>query len=117
MTEDADPRYRALDQWDSRTALRAIWESQIAALASIGPALPVLAQVVEAALPRLRAGGRLVYAGAGTSIRIAVQDGTELGPTFNWPEARTHYLIAGGPAALSRGIEGAEDDTNAARAP
>ena len=116
MTEDADPRYRALDQWDSLTALRAIWESQIAALASIGPALPVLAQVVEAALPRLRAGGRLVYAGAGTSIRIAVQDGTELGPTFNWPEARATYLIAGGPRALSEAVEGAEDDTEAAKA-
>ncbi|WP_071799383.1 N-acetylmuramic acid 6-phosphate etherase [Natronohydrobacter thiooxidans] len=116
MTEHADPRYRALDTWDSLTALRAIWESQIAAVASIGPALPALAEVVEAALPRLRAGGRLVYAGAGTSIRIAVQDGTELGPTFNWPEERTQYLIAGGPAALSLGIEGAEDDAEDARA-
>ncbi len=116
MTEHADPRYRALDSWDSLTALHAIWESQIAAVASIGPALPALACLVEAALPRLRAGGRLVYAGAGTSIRIAVQDGTELGPTFNWPEERTHYLIAGGPAALSRGIEGAEDDADDARA-
>lgn len=116
MTEQADPRYRALDSWDSLTALHAIWESQIAAVASIGPALPALAGLVEAALPRLRAGGRLVYAGAGTSIRIAVQDGTELGPTFNWPEERTLYLIAGGPAALSLGIEGAEDDADDARA-
>ena len=116
MTERADPRYIALDQWDSLTALRAIWESQIAALAAIGPALPALERLIEAALPRLRAGGRLVYAGAGTSIRIAVQDGTELGPTFNWPETRVAYLIAGGPAALSRGIEGAEDDRDAARA-
>ncbi|MFN7002119.1 MAG: N-acetylmuramic acid 6-phosphate etherase [Roseinatronobacter sp.] len=116
MTEYADPRYCALDQWDSVSALRAIWESQMAAVACIGPALPVLADVVEAALPRLRAGGRLVYAGAGTSIRIAVQDGTELGPTFNWPEARTAYLIAGGPRALSTAVEGAEDDTEAAKA-
>lgn len=116
MTEHADPRYRALDTWDSLTALRAIWESQIAAVAAIGPALPGLADLVEAALPRLQAGGRLVYAGAGTSIRIAVQDGTELGPTFNWPEARTHYLIAGGAQALSVGVEGAEDDAEDARA-
>lgn len=115
MTEHADPRYLALDSWDSLTALRAMWESQMAAVASIGPALPALADVIEAALPRLRAGGRLVYAGAGTSIRIAVQDGTELGPTFNWPEARTQYLIAGGEAALKQGIEGAEDDADDAR--
>ena len=116
MTEAADPRYASIDQWDSATALRAIWESQMAAVAAIGPALPALAQVVEGALPRLRAGGRLVYAGAGTSIRVAVQDGTELGPTFDWPEDRTLYLIAGGPQALSQGIEGAEDNTEDARA-
>jgi len=115
MTEFSDPRYRDLDRWDSLTALRAIWESQMAAIASIGPALPALADLVEGALPRLRAGGRLVYAGAGTSIRIAVQDGTELGPTFNWPDARTQYLIAGGEAALKLGIEGAEDDADDAR--
>lgn len=115
MTEHADPRYRALDSWDSLTALRAIWESQIAAVASIGPALPAIAAFVEAAVSPLRDGGRLIYVGAGTSIRIAVQDGTELGPTFNWPEERTRYLIAGGPAALSLGIEGAEDDADDAR--
>ncbi|WP_439562777.1 N-acetylmuramic acid 6-phosphate etherase [Roseinatronobacter sp.] len=115
MTEFSDPRYRDLDRWDSLTALRTIWESQMAAIACIGPALPALAALVDAALPRLRAGGRLVYAGAGTSIRIAVQDGTELGPTFNWPDARTHYLIAGGEAALKLGIEGAEDDADDAR--
>ena len=116
MTEFADPRYRDIDRWTSETALRAIWESQFSALASIGPTLPALADVVEQAVPRLRAGGRLVYAGAGTSIRIAVQDGTELGPTFNWPETRTTYLIAGGAAALSVGIEGAEDNADDARA-
>ena len=116
MTEFTDPRFRTLDQWDSETALRAIWESQIAAVAAIGPVMPELADIVEAALPRLRAGGRLVYAGAGTSIRVAVQDGTELGPTFNWPEERVVYLVAGGEAALRRGIEGAEDDRDAALA-
>ena len=116
MTEEADPRYHALDTWDSLTALRAIWESQLAALASIGPALPALADLVEAAYPRLRDGGRIVYAGAGTSIRIAVQDGTELGPTFNWPEDRTRYLIAGGPGALAQAVEGAEDNRDDARA-
>ncbi|MGY6548646.1 MAG: N-acetylmuramic acid 6-phosphate etherase [Roseinatronobacter sp.] len=116
MTEHIDPRYCALDTWDSPTALHAMWESQMAAVAAIGPALPAISLLVEAAALRLRDGGRLIYAGAGTSIRIAVQDGTELGPTFNWPEERTAYLVAGGPAALSKGIEGAEDDAEDARA-
>ncbi len=115
VTELSDSRYQSIDTWDSQTALHAMWESQMAAVACVGPVVPVLAQVVDAAVPRLRAGGRLVYAGAGTSIRIAVQDGTELGPTFGWPDARCVYLIAGGPKALMQAVEGAEDDTDAAR--
>lgn len=116
MTELADPRYRDIDTWDDETALRAMLEGQMAALAAIAPALPEMADVVAAAAPRLRAGGRLVYAGAGTSIRVAVQDGIELGPTYDWPEARTLYLIAGGEAALMLGIEGAEDNAEDGRA-
>jgi N-acetylmuramic acid 6-phosphate etherase len=55
-------------------------------------------------------GGRLVYAGAGTSGRIGVQDGAELPPTFDWPEGRLLLLMAGGAAAFTRSIENAEDD-------
>lgn len=116
MTEFADPRYREIDLWDDATALRAMLEGQMAALAATVPALAAMAAVVAAAVPRLRAGGRLVYAGAGTSIRIAVQDGIELGPTYDWPEARTLFLIAGGERALMLGVEGAEDDVDGARA-
>ncbi|MCC1482469.1 N-acetylmuramic acid 6-phosphate etherase [Roseibaca sp. Y0-43] len=116
MTEYADPRYREIDTWDDATALRAMLEGQMAAIAAIAPALPAMADVVAAAVPRLRAGGRLVYAGAGTSIRVAVQDGIELGPTYDWPESRTLYLIAGGEQALMLGIEGAEDNAEDGRA-
>lgn len=52
--------------------------------------------------------------GAGTSARIAVQDAVELGPTFNWPDDRIAFAIAGGDSALVRAIEGAEDDRAAA---
>jgi N-acetylmuramic acid 6-phosphate etherase len=52
----------------------------------------------------------LVYAGAGTSGRLAVQDGAELMPTFSWPEERLVLLMAGGREALLRSIEGAEDE-------
>ena len=54
-------------------------------------------------------GGRLAYAGAGTSGRIGVQDGAELGPTFDWPPDRLLFLMAGGEAALIRAAENAED--------
>ncbi len=58
---------------------------------------------------RLAEGGRLIYAGAGTSGRLAVQDGAELMPTFSWPPERLVLLIAGGEEALLHAVEGAED--------
>ena len=54
--------------------------------------------------------GRLIYVGAGTSARIGIQDGVELFPTFNWPKERLDFIIAGGPQALLKAVENAEDD-------
>ena len=62
----------------------------------------------------LNSKGRLIYAGAGTSARIGVQDGVELFPTFNWPKERLDFIIAGGINALLNAIENAEDDTYSA---
>ena len=59
--------------------------------------------------------GRLIYAGAGTSGRIGVQDGVELLPTFNWPDSRLDYIIAGGNKAILKAVENAEDDVLAAK--
>ena len=59
--------------------------------------------------------GRLVYAGAGTSGRLGVQDGVELLPTFNWPNSRLDYIIAGGNKAIFKAVENAEDDVLAAK--
>ena len=55
--------------------------------------------------------GRIIYAGAGTSARIGVQDGVELFPTFNWPTDRLEFIIAGGMPALLKAVENAEDNT------
>ena len=57
--------------------------------------------------------GRIIYAGAGTSARIAAQDGSELKPTFD--HNRIEYVIAGGNKALLRSIEGAEDNIKEAQ--
>ena len=62
----------------------------------------------------LNSKGRLIYAGAGTSARIGVQDGVELFPTFNWPKERLDFIIAGGVNALLNAIENAEDDIDSA---
>ena len=55
--------------------------------------------------------GRLIYAGAGTSGRIGMQDGVELFPTFNWPKNRLDFIIAGGNEAIFKAVENAEDNT------
>lgn len=92
-------------------------ERQTVALAAVWTALPALEAAVTAAAERLGRGtGRLVYTGAGTSGRLAVQDGVELVPTFSWPLERLAFVLAGGEAALTASIEGAEDDEAAARA-
>ncbi|MGA9868023.1 MAG: N-acetylmuramic acid 6-phosphate etherase [Acetobacteraceae bacterium] len=114
-TERHDDRFDALDTWDVPTMLAALWEGQMAAVAALGPALAALSRAVEAAASCLADGGRLAYAGAGTSGRIAVQDGAELTPTFDWPDDRLILLMAGGPGALLRAVENAEDRDDLAR--
>ena len=114
-TEARDPRYADIDLWPTETAVDAMLEAQIEALAALRGQTKAIAAASDAAAERLRGGGRIVYAGAGTSGRIGVQDGVELTPTFGWPEARLLFLTAGGPAALTRTMEGAEDDAQAAR--
>jgi N-acetylmuramic acid 6-phosphate etherase len=69
-----------------------------------------IARVVELVVDAFRAGGRLVYVGAGTSGRLGVLDATECPPTFGTPPALVVGVIAGGRPALDRSQEGAEDD-------
>lgn len=57
---------------------------------------------------------RLIYCGAGTSGRIAVQDGVELYPTFGWPKKRFEFILAGGRKALTTSVENSEDGKNLA---
>ena len=83
--------------------------------AAIRPALPTIAAAVEAIARRLRDGGRLYYAGAGTSGRLAVLDAVECVPTFSVSPDLVTPLMAGGAAALTRSVEGAEDDVDLAR--
>src|SRR5947209_15605964 len=113
-TERHSPRYSAIEAWSPGDILEAMIEGQFAAVAAVRATRPALEEAALAMEPRLRDGGRLAYAGAGTSGRLAVQDGAELTPTFGWPPHRLLLLIAGGEEALLRSIEGAEDETEAA---
>jgi len=111
-TEDVDPRFADLDAWPLTSAIEAMWEGQLAAVAAIGHALPAISAATEAARTALGDHGRIVYVGAGTSGRVAVQDGAELKPTFAWPSERVRFIVAGGDSAFVTSIEGAEDDVD-----
>lgn len=114
-TEEPDPRFVDIDLWPTELAIETMLEGQLAAVAAVKVRAPAIASAVEAGAARLRQGGRLIYAGAGTSGRLAVQDGVELSPTFDWPAERLVFLLAGGMDALAASSEGAEDDAAAAR--
>src|SRR5262249_47576190 len=108
-TERPSPRYSAIDLWEPSDILDAMVEGQFAAVAATREARSQLERAALAIEARLKGGGRLVYVGAGTSGRLAVQDGAELMPTFNWPHERLVLLMAGGGGGLLRSGEGAED--------
>jgi N-acetylmuramic acid 6-phosphate etherase len=91
-------------------------EGQFAAVAAVRAARTQIEEATRAMEARLVEGGRLIYAGAGTSGRLAVQDGAELMPTFSWPKERLLLLIAGGNEALTQAVEGAEDEAEQALA-
>ncbi|MFD3469231.1 N-acetylmuramic acid 6-phosphate etherase [Streptomyces sp. NPDC058682] len=77
--------------------------------AAVAAQLPRIAAAVDAIAERMARGGRLVYAGAGTAGRMGVLDASECPPTFNTDPADVVGLIAGGPSAMVKSVEGAED--------
>jgi N-acetylmuramic acid 6-phosphate etherase len=108
-TEEIDPRFVDLDAWSTGDMIEAMYHGQLKACAAVGPALPALRAAVDDAVSHLKRDGRLVYVGAGSSGRIAVQDGAELAPTYGWPSDRLVFVMAGGMQALAQSVEGAED--------
>ena len=115
-TERPSQRYADIDLWEPPDILDAMIEGQFAAVAAVRAARAALLRAALAMEGRLREGGRIIYAGAGTSGRLAVQDGAELMPTFSWPAERLLLLLAGGDEAMARAVEGAEDQTAQAAA-
>src|ERR1051325_1976405 len=91
-TEEVDPRFADLDAWSLTSAMEAMWEGQLAAVAAIGHALPAIAAATDARKGAVGDHGRLGYGGAGPSGRGAVRDGAELMPTFAWPSERVRFI-------------------------
>ena len=113
-TESVHDLTHDLDTWSTPDILGAIVDGNEGAVRSVRSALPALERAAAGVEERLRLGGRLVYAGAGTSGRLALQDAAELPPTFGFE--RAEVLLAGGSGASGKAKEGAEDDrSDAAR--
>ncbi|MBR7792988.1 N-acetylmuramic acid 6-phosphate etherase [Undibacterium sp. FT147W] len=110
-TETPNVLHTELDTYATADLAAALIDDQLNAVQAVRAAAPQIAAAIDAALPRIEAGGRLVYVGAGTSGRLGVLDGVELLPTFSWPDERAISLIAGGKQAMFVAVEGAEDDT------
>ena len=103
-------QFAGLDTWDDLSILDALVASQQRAIAAVSGAAPAIARAAGLLSRRLAAGGRLAYAGAGTSMRIAVQDGSEVPATVGVPGADILSLLAGGRGARFDTLADAEDD-------
>ena len=111
-TELPFPGSSHIDSMPYKEALELFIQEQIFGIKSLQTEVNALNEIIQNIYCHLfkNKKSRLIYTGAGTSARIAVQDGVELYPTFGWPKNRTSFIIAGGEIALTSSIEGAEDD-------
>jgi N-acetylmuramic acid 6-phosphate etherase len=115
LTETRNPASAAIDALPTIEMLRVINAADQEVALSVQRELPHIAAAVNAIVHRLEAGGRLFYAGAGTSGRLGVLDASECPPTFNTPPDLVQGLIAGGDRALRHSVERAEDDPEQGR--
>ncbi len=109
-TETPSLQHQNLDEYSVNDLVNAFADEQLDAVNAVRAASAEIAAAVDAAMPRMERGGRLMYVGAGTSGRLGLLDSVELYPTFSWPKSRAVALLAGGKQAVFEAIEGAEDN-------
>lgn len=109
VTEGRNPRSATIDEASVEDILRIINEEDRTVAQAVGKEIRYIAQAVKLVVAAFRAGGRLIYVGAGTSGRLGIVDASECPPTFGTPPEMVHAIIAGGPDAVFRSREGAED--------
>lgn len=108
-TEQRNPRSAGIDAAPVREILEIINEEDMRVAPAVREEIGYIAQAVEIIVEAFRSGGRLFYVGAGTSGRLGILDAVECPPTYGTPPEMVQGLIAGGPAAVFRAQEGAED--------
>src|ERR1043166_1850421 len=109
ITETRNPRSMSLDRLSIAQAFDLINSEDAGVAVAVAVQRETICKAIELVVAALRAGGRLIYVGAGTSGRLGVLDATECPPTFLTDPEIVQGIIAGGPAALPRTPEGAED--------
>ncbi|MFE9253816.1 N-acetylmuramic acid 6-phosphate etherase [Streptomyces sp. NPDC006879] len=115
-TEAHRPELREIDRQPTLDIVRAMNAEDTAVPTAVAARLPQIAAAIDALAERMARGGRLVYAGAGTAGRMGVLDASECPPTFNTDPGQVLGLIAGGPSAMVKAVEGAEDSAEHAAA-
>ena len=110
LTEQRNPRSEGLDRLEALEIVRLINDEDRTVADAVGREAEAVARASELAVSAFRAGGRLVYVGAGTSGRLGVLDAAEMPPTFGTDPRMVQGVLAGGFQALVRAREGAEDE-------
>lgn len=113
-TEAAHPRAAKLDTLGPEAIADLMLAEETKAVKAAHSRAAEIGQAAQLCADKLAAGGRLIYVGAGTSGRLGTLDAVECVPTFGVPPSRVVAVIAGGPAALTRSVEGAEDNVREA---
>jgi N-acetylmuramic acid 6-phosphate etherase len=108
-TEARNPASEKIDTLSPLEIVRLMNAEDARVAEAVGREAEAIARAVDVIANRIRAGGRLIYIGAGTSGRLGVLDASECPPTFSTPPEMVVGLIAGGYGALTRAVEGAED--------
>ncbi|EFM18356.1 MULTISPECIES: N-acetylmuramic acid 6-phosphate etherase [Pantoea] len=110
LTEGRNPASQNIDELSTEAMLRVINDEDKKVALAVEAIVPQIATAVDAICAAFRAGGRLIYCGAGTSGRLGILDASECPPTFGTPREQVIGLIAGGHTAILQAVENAEDN-------
>lgn len=113
LTERRSDAHRDLDLWDTRDIVAAMNDLDSGVIEAVRARTDEITAAIEVIVDSLRAGGRLIYAGAGSAGRLGVLDAAECGPTFSVEPGRVIAVVAGGADAVASAVEAAEDDYDA----
>jgi len=109
VTEERNERTVDLDLLETEDLVKRVQAEDFLVASAVEKVIPQIAEAVNLVTDKLRAGGRMIYFGAGTSGRLGVLDATECSPTFGVDFEQVQAFIAGGKEAMFKAFENAED--------